>query len=36
MSVTTRHSRAILLITALVAVAGAIAGLALPSSIYPP
>lgn len=36
MSVTSAHSRAILLITLLVAVAGAVAGLALPSSIYPP
>ena len=31
-----RHSRAVVLITALVAAAGAIASLALPSSIYPP
>src|SRR6478736_6516661 len=31
-----RHGRAIILITLLVAAAGAIAGFALPSSIYPP
>src|SRR5580765_5819271 len=31
-----RHSRAVLLLTALVTIAGAIASLALPSSIYPP
>lgn len=36
MSVTSTHSRAIVLITLLVAVAGGIAGMALPSSIYPP
>jgi len=31
-----RHSRAVLLLTALVAAAGAVASFALPSSIYPP
>jgi CzcA family heavy metal efflux pump len=31
-----RHSRAVLLLTGLLAVAGAISGFALPSSIYPP
>lgn len=36
MSLTSTHSRAIVLITLLVSVAGAIAGFALPSSIYPP
>ena len=32
----TRHSRAVLLLTLLLAVAGAIASVSLPSSIYPP
>ena len=36
MSVTTTHSRAIILITLLIAVAGGVASMALPSSIYPP
>src|SRR6187455_3051504 len=34
--IATRHSRAVLLLTLLVAVAGGVASLSLPSSIYPP
>ena len=34
--IASRHSRAILLLTALLATAGAFAGFSLPSSIYPP
>lgn len=36
MSLASRHSRAILLVTWLVVAAGLVAGVALPSSIYPP